>query len=56
MGVEVRPSELLGRPNELLGDAGPGAGDDDSEPALKGWKDTDVRRTTSPPRSDDFDP
>lgn len=37
--VVVRPSELLGLPSELLGDGGtkmPGAGEDDSEPALKG--------------------
>jgi hypothetical protein len=46
LGVAVRPKELPGRPNELPGDgsAGPGAGDDDSEPALKGWNETDVRR------------
>lgn len=44
--VEVRPRELLGLPRELVGDGGtndPGAGEDESEPALKGWKDTDVR-------------
>ena len=33
-------------PNELPGDGriwGPGAGDEDNEPALNGWNDTDVR-------------
>lgn len=37
-----------GRPTELPGEegiwAGPNAGEEDSEPALKGWKDTDGRR------------
>jgi hypothetical protein len=39
LGVAVRPSELLGLPSEPLGEAGivgPGAGDDDNDPALKG--------------------
>jgi hypothetical protein len=39
LGMTFLPKELLGLPRELLGEAGtagPGAGDDDSEPALKG--------------------
>jgi hypothetical protein len=46
-GVAVRPSELPGLPNELVGDGGtalPRAGDDESDPALNGWKETEVRR------------
>jgi hypothetical protein len=56
------PKELLGLPVELLGDAGtagPGAGDDDSEPALNGWNETDVRRWydgVSAERREDFEP
>jgi hypothetical protein len=61
LGVAVRPNELLGRPRELPGDggtAGPRAGEDDKEPALKGWNETEVRRWngTSADRSDDLDP
>jgi hypothetical protein len=68
LGVAVRPNELLGRPNELLGRPtelpgewrpGPGAGDDDNDPALNGWNDTEVRLwncKTSPDRREDFDP
>lgn len=68
LGVVVRPNELLGRPNELLGRpnelpgewiAGPRAGDDDSDPALNGWNETEVRRWycgTSPDRREDFGP
>lgn len=43
---------------ELMGDGGTGvpmAGDEDSEPALKGWKDTEGRRPVpSVDRSEDF--
>lgn len=46
LGAGVRPKELLGLPAELPGEGGMpemGAGEDDNEPALKGWNDTDVR-------------
>ena len=39
LGGTFLPKELLGRPSELPGDGGtpgPGAGEEDSEPALKG--------------------
>lgn len=60
--MEVLPSELPGLPNELLGEPGiplPGAGEDESEPALNGWNETEVRRwcsSVSVERKDDFDP
>lgn len=41
-----RLNELLGLPDELLGEGRatpPRAGDDDNEPALKGWNETEVR-------------
>lgn len=50
-------------PSELLGDEGtcsPLPGDEDNEPALKGWNDTDVLRGRDAGRpsdlNDDFDP
>lgn len=39
LGITFRPNELLGRPRELPGEGGttgPGAGDDDNDPALNG--------------------
>jgi hypothetical protein len=46
LGPTPRPKELLGLPSELDGEGstpGPGAGEEDNEPALKGWKETEVR-------------
>lgn len=63
LGADARASELLGLlPAELPGDGGTyegGAGEDDNEPALKGWNETEVRLWYPWPsveRSDDFEP
>ena len=64
LGVTFRLRELPGLPNELVGEAGsafPGAGEDESEPALNGWNETEVRRwcrgvSAAAERRDDLEP